>query len=79
MSDAPRPGPRLSLGLIRLYQRTLSPLMGLLLGQGCRFYPSCSDYAARVIERDGLGHGGLLALRRLARCRPGGGGGVDLP
>ena len=79
MSGGRKAGLRLGLSLIRLYQRTLSPLLGLLLGQGCRFYPSCSDYAARVIERDGLLRGGPRALRRLARCRPGGGGGVDLP
>lgn len=36
----------------------------------CRFYPSCSSYAYEAIERFGAARGGLLALRRLLRCRP---------
>lgn len=44
----------------------------------CRFYPSCSAYAAEAIAQHGAGHGGWLALRRLSRCHPFGGRGVDL-
>ena len=53
---------------------TLSPL----LGRGCRFYPSCSEYAVQAIERDGPGRGTLRALRRLVRCTPFQRGGLDL-
>jgi putative membrane protein insertion efficiency factor len=63
------------IGAIRIYQRTLSPL----IGPACRFYPSCSEYAVQSIEREGLWRGGRNALARLARCTPLQGGGLDLP
>jgi putative membrane protein insertion efficiency factor len=68
-----RVGQRAALRLIALYQ-------GFRHGQlsPCRFYPSCSVYAAEAIERHGLWVGGRLALRRLARCHPLGAHGVDL-
>jgi ribonuclease P protein component/putative membrane protein insertion efficiency factor len=50
-----------------------------LLGQGCRFHPSCSSYAIAVLGRDGAWRGGWRALRRLGRCHPFGGSGLDLP
>ena len=59
--------------LIRLYQLTLSPL----LGGGCRFEPSCSRYALEAIDRHGAWNGGRLALRRLLRCHPFGPAGHD--
>ena len=43
----------------------------------CRFYPSCSNYATEAIETFGPWQGGLLTLRRLARCRPFGPSGYD--
>ena len=59
--------------LIRGYRYAISPL----LGQHCRFYPSCSAYALTAIESHGLGRGGLLALRRLGKCHPWHAGGFD--
>lgn len=58
---------------IRLYQRALSPL----LGQRCRFHPSCSAYAEEAILRYGLVRGALLASSRIARCNPLCEGGLD--
>jgi len=60
-------------GLIRAYQRTLSPL----LGPRCRFYPSCSQYTFEAVEVHGVAYGLWLGLRRLARCHPLHPGGVD--
>ncbi|WP_237561553.1 membrane protein insertion efficiency factor YidD [Frateuria defendens] len=57
---------RLILLLLRLYKRGVSPL----LGQRCRFYPSCSDYARVAIARFGLLRGILLAAWRVMRCHP---------
>lgn len=57
---------KLLLGLIRLYQLTLSPWVG---GQ-CRFTPSCSAYASEAIRRHGAWRGSGLAIRRLLRCHP---------
>ena len=45
-------------------------------GFGCRFEPTCSHYAEQAISTHGWGKGGFLALRRIARCRPGGPVGV---
>lgn len=59
--------------LIRSYQLLLSPL----LGNHCRFYPSCSQYAREAIERHGALRGGWLAIRRVLRCHPWHPGGVD--
>ncbi len=44
---------------------------------GCRYIPTCSEYAIEAIESDGALRGGALAARRLARCAPWGGHGVD--
>ena len=44
---------------------------------GCRFIPTCSEYAIQAIEDHGAVHGGSLAVRRLVRCNPWGGHGVD--
>ena len=62
-----------ALGLIRVYRRFLSPL----LGPRCRFYPSCSVYALTAIERFGLVRGSYLAAHRLCRCHPFCDGGID--
>jgi uncharacterized protein len=62
------------LFLVRAYQTLLGPF----LGGNCRFYPSCSQYAAEAIERFGARRGSSLALRRLLRCHPFSPGGVDL-
>ncbi|HYQ91088.1 MAG TPA: membrane protein insertion efficiency factor YidD, partial [Candidatus Competibacteraceae bacterium] len=59
--------------LLRAYQLLLSPL----LGNHCRFYPSCSHYAVEAIERHGPWRGSLLAVRRLLRCHPWHPGGID--
>ena len=59
---------------IRAYKVLISPL----LPRACRFEPSCSVYAGEAIRRYGLARGIALAARRLARCRPGVPGGIDL-
>lgn len=63
----------LALGLIRLYQRAISPL----LPPACRFVPTCSVYAFEAIQRHGVWLGSWLAVRRLARCHPFCAGGFD--
>lgn len=64
----------LLLVLIRLYQLTLSPLIGPV----CRFYPSCSRYGYEAISTHGAIYGTYLTVRRLLRCHPWNPGGVDL-
>jgi len=43
----------------------------------CRYWPTCSEYAAEAVERHGAARGSLLALRRVLRCHPWGGHGFD--
>ena len=73
-APAPRPGPlsRLLLGGIHLYQ-----LLRSGRPTGCRYLPTCSVYAEEAIRGHGPVHGAALAVRRLARCHPWGGHGVD--
>ena len=61
------------VGAIRIYQVTLSGL----IGNTCRFQPTCSRYAEEAILRHGPIWGIWLTLKRLARCRPGGPMGFD--
>jgi putative membrane protein insertion efficiency factor len=65
----------LVLALIRFYQEFISPLTP---GK-CRYYPTCSSYAALAIEKYGLVRGGLKAILRVLRCNPFFKGGVDYP
>ena len=58
---------------IRAYQLLLSPLVG----QRCKYYPSCSEYAAQAIQRYGILRGLVLAGWRLLRCNPWSRGGFD--
>lgn len=64
---------RFALGLIRIYQWVLSPL----LGAQCRFQPTCSTYAYEAICAHGLVRGIALAVRRISRCHPWNPGGYD--
>jgi putative membrane protein insertion efficiency factor len=64
---------KLFLVLIRCYQYAISPM----LGQNCRFFPSCSDYAAQAIEKYGAYKGAYLGLKRIIRCHPWNPGGFD--
>ena len=63
----------LILKIIKLYQKYLSPL----LGPSCRFHPTCSEYAFLAIDKYGIFKGGFLALKRILKCNPWGGSGVD--
>ena len=64
---------RLLLGLINAYRYLLSPL----LGPSCRFYPTCSAYAAEAIDTHGAVRGSWLACKRILKCHPWHPGGVD--
>ena len=58
---------------IRVYQAAISPFFPA----HCRYWPSCSAYAAEAVRTHGAMTGGWLAVRRIARCHPWGGSGYD--
>lgn len=64
---------KLMCSLIALYRLLISPL----LGNRCRFYPSCSVYAAEALQQHGALRGMLLSIKRLGRCHPACEGGFD--
>lgn len=64
---------RIFILVVKGYQFLISPL----LGNNCRFYPSCSHYMIQAIERFGIFKGGFLGLKRLSKCHPWHEGGMD--
>jgi putative membrane protein insertion efficiency factor len=64
---------RLLIALVYVYRATL----GRFMGGHCRFEPTCSQYAIDAVNKHGAWKGGWMALKRIARCRPGGGSGYD--
>ena len=66
---------RILIGLVRLYQIFLSPL----LGRHCRFHPTCSNYYIQAVQKYGPLQGSLRGLWRICRCNPFHPGGEDPP
>jgi putative membrane protein insertion efficiency factor len=66
-------GRRIVMGLIRFYQRFISPA----LPPSCRYYPTCSEYTYQAVERYGVLKGSWLGAKRLLRCHPFHPGGYD--
>lgn len=67
------------VALVKLYQIAISPVLHLIAGpgMGCRFQPTCSQYAIEALKVHGPFFGSWLALRRILRCHPFGGQGFD--
>ena len=68
---------RFLLAALAFYKRWLSPAVHTLGVGGCRFQPTCSDYAVTAIALHGPLRGSALALGRLLRCHPFSRGGLD--
>lgn len=66
-------GQRGALAVLRAYKVLVSPMFA----GSCRYLPSCSDYAREAVVQFGVIRGSFLAARRLARCHPFGGHGLD--
>ena len=68
----------LNVGIIKFYQYLLSPI----LGNKCRYLPSCSEYYIESLKIHGLTKGSYLGIKRIMSCHPfkilGGGSGLDL-
>lgn len=63
----------LFLGIIRVYQKVISPF----LGANCRYTPTCSEYGIDAIKKYGPFKGGRMALKRILSCHPWGKSGYD--
>ncbi len=64
---------RFLIFLVKVYSTVLSPV----LGNNCRYYPSCSSYMSEAIERFGAFRGTWMGIKRLSRCHPFHEGGFD--
>lgn len=64
---------RLFLGLIRIYQKYISPMKP----PSCRFYPTCSTYGIQAIEKYGAIKGTFMTIKRILKCHPFNKGGHD--
>ena len=61
------------IGVVKLYQAIISPLMP----SSCRHLPTCSEYTIDALRTFGLFRGSYLSIKRILRCRPGGSHGYD--
>ncbi|MGD0664689.1 MAG: membrane protein insertion efficiency factor YidD [Rhabdochlamydiaceae bacterium] len=61
------------IGVIKLYQWTIGPV----IGETCRFYPSCSHYGVEALKKHGALKGSWLTIKRICRCHPWNPGGID--
>ena len=68
-----RPVTLIFIGVVKLYQAIISPLMPM----SCRHMPTCSEYTIEALKTFGLFKGLYLSIRRILRCRPGGSHGYD--
>lgn len=67
------------IGLVRLYQLAISPLLQSLAGAQCRFVPSCSEYFIQAVKKHGAVSGAARGVWRVCRCHPYSRGGYDPP
>lgn len=70
---------QLLIVFVQIYRYTLSPLLSFIggPGSGCRYFPTCSEYALEALRRHGAARGAWLTTRRICRCHPWGGFGFD--
>lgn len=76
-SPSPIPVKTIVVALIRLYQMLLSPIIHLVPGSGCRYLPTCSQYAIEAVQTHGIFKGVALGIYRILRCNPWGSSGHD--
>lgn len=64
---------KLIISFLKIYKYFISPL----LGNNCRFYPSCSDYSMEALKKHGVAKGAVLTAKRIVKCQPFHEGGMD--
>ena len=66
-----RESPLKTKAMFSLHKKFVSPLLKtVFVGGGCRFTPTCSEYAHDAVKKYGLAKGGVMAIRRILRCHP---------
>ena len=63
--------------MLNFYQKYISTPLKITFGGGCRFQPTCSQYAKEAFKKHGLFKGAFLSLSRLIKCNPFGKSGYD--
>lgn len=63
--------------ILKIYKKTLSPILTSLFGNACRFTPTCSQYTIEALEKFGVTKGLKLSYKRILKCHPWGGSGFD--
>jgi len=61
---------KITLTLLKIYKRALSPVLVGVFGHSCRFTPTCGEYGREAVERFGVGKGLWMAAGRFLRCHP---------
>lgn len=61
---------KISIFVLRLYKKVLSPILTMFLGHACRFTPSCSEYSIQALDAYGFWKGTLMSLKRISKCNP---------
>ena len=60
----------LAILLLSFYKKLISPILERVFGGGCKFVPTCSEYAVESIRQYGVWKGGILSIKRFIRCHP---------
>lgn len=68
---------KIAIALLRFYKRFFSPVFVGIMGNACRYTPTCSEYALEAVERYGVLKGVALGIKRFLRCHPFGSSGYD--
>lgn len=61
---------KITVFLIKVYQKAIVPIYSSVFGDVCRFSPTCSEYAIISIEKEGIVKGSFLAIKRILKCQP---------
>ena len=61
---------KVAIKLLKTYKKLITPVLKTVLGNGCRYSPTCSDYSAQAVDKFGVVKGSMIALRRISSCHP---------
>lgn len=68
---------KITIALLKFYKKFISPLFVSLMGESCRYTPTCSEYTLEAVQKHGALKGLAFGIKRFLRCHPFGGSGYD--